>query len=325
MDNDAKLRPLYIAKILYEQTDETHFLTTAQLMRILEERYDIKSHRQTIKADIELLIRFGMDIQEVKSTQNRYNIVSRMFDMAELKLLIDAVESAKVIPANKSKDLVAKISSLSGNYGAACLRRNISCEGRIKTGNEKIFIIIDTVNEAINENKMISFQYFKYNVRKEKQLRHEGQEYIITPLRLVWNGDRYYIVGLRNESQEIVCFRVDRVAGCPEILDEEGLPAPKDFDVDQFINTTFHMFSGDCEQVELICDNDVMDSIIDRFGEDVTTYANDMTSFRAIVNVATTHIFYSWVFGFRGKVKIKAPSFVKEEYAEMVNAAKSGL
>ena len=169
MDNDAKLRPLYLAKILYEQTDETHFLTTAQLMRILEERYDIKSHRQTIKADIELLIRFGMDIQEVKSTQNRYNIVSRMFDVAELKLLIDAVESAKVIPANKSKDLAAKISSLAGNYGAACLRRNISCEGRIKTGNEKIFIIIDTVNEAINENKKISFQYFKYNVRKEKQ------------------------------------------------------------------------------------------------------------------------------------------------------------
>ena len=158
-------------------------------------------------------------------------------------------------------------------------------------------------------------------MRKEKQLSHEGQGYIITPLRLVWNGDRYYIVGLRNESQEIVCFRVDRVAGCPEILDEEGLPAPKDFDVDQFINTTFHMFSGDCEQIELICDNDVMDSIIDRFGEDVTTYANDMTSFRAIVNVATTHIFYSWVFGFGGKVTIKSPKKVKEQYADMLRRA----
>lgn len=161
MDNDAKLRPLCLAKILYEQTDESNYLTTAQLIRILDERYNIRAHRQTIKADIDLLKRFGMDIQEVKSTQNRYNLVSRLFDIAELKLLIDAVESAKVIPANKSKDLAAKISSLAGNYGAACLRRNISCEGRIKTGNEKIFIIIDTVNEAINENKKISFRYFK--------------------------------------------------------------------------------------------------------------------------------------------------------------------
>lgn len=171
--------------------------------------------------------------------------------------------------------------------------------------------IIASVDVSNNRYIVIFFQ----------QREHEGQGYIITPLRLVWNGDRYYIVGLRNESQEIICFRVDRVAGCPEILDEEGLPAPKDFDIDQFINTTFHMFSGDCEQVELICDNDVMDSIIDRFGEDVTTYANDMTSFRAIVNVATTHIFYSWVFGFGGKVAIKSPKRVKEKYADMLRRA----
>lgn len=319
MDNDAKLRPLCLAKILYEQTDESNYLTTAQLIRILDERYNIRAHRQTIKADIDLLKRFGMDIQEVKSTQNRYNLVSRLFDIAELKLLIDAVESAKVIPANKGKDLVKKISSLAGNSSAATLRRNICCENRIRTNNEKILLIIDAVNEAINNKKKISFQYFKYNVRKEKQLRHEGQYYTLSPLHLVWNGDHYYIVGVGNASEEIICFRVDRIAGCPRILNEDSAIPPEGFNIDQFINTTFRMFNGDHEQVELICDNDVMDAVIDCFGEDVSVYAHDMTSFKAIVNVATSHIFYSWVFGFGGKVKIRNPKSVKEAYIELLN------
>lgn len=325
MDNDAKLRPLYLAKILYEQTDEDHFLTTAQLIQILEEQYGIKSHRQTIKAEIELLRRFGLEIEEIKSTQNRYNIFARKFDVPELKLLIDAVESSKFITASKSKELVEKIGSLASNHIATSLKRNISCEGRIKSGNERIYIIVDAINEAINANKQISFQYFKYNVRREKQLRHGGREYIISPLHLVWNGDYYYVMGVRNEESEIVCFRVDRIASRPQILEHVAERSPLDFDIDDYINTTFRMFNGNHMQVELICDNEVMDSIIDKFGEDVTTYANDMTSFRAIVNVATSHIFYSWVFGFGGKVKIKGPLNVKEKYMEMINAAKENL
>ena len=196
MDNDAKLRPLYLAKILYEQTDEEHVLTTAQLIQILEERYGIKAHRQTIKAEIELLKQFGLDIEEVKSTQNRYNLFGRRFDTPELKLLIDAVESSKFITATKSNELVDKISSLTSTHIASTLRRNVSCEGRIKPGNERIYIIIDAINDAINNNKKISFQYFEYNVRKEKKLRRNGDPYVITPLHLVWNGDCYYMIGV---------------------------------------------------------------------------------------------------------------------------------
>ncbi|MBQ7767305.1 MAG: WYL domain-containing protein [Oscillospiraceae bacterium] len=325
MDNDAKLRPLYLAKILYEQTDEEHFLTTAQLIQILEDQYGIKAHRQTIKAEIELLKQFGLEIEEVKSTQNRYNLFGRRFDAPELKLLIDAVESSKFITAGKSKELVEKISSLTSTHVAASLRRNVSCEGRIKPGNERIYIIIDAINDAINKNKKISFQYFQYNVKKEKKLKRNGEPYVITPLHLVWNGDCYYMVGVYEYKQRLGSFRVDRIAKCPTILEEEGTPAPEGFNIDEHINTTFHMFSSAREEVELVCDNDVMDSIIDRFGEDVTTYANDMTSFRAVVNIAVSHVFYSWVFGFGGKVKIKGPDIVKEKYAEMLNAAVKGL
>lgn len=325
MDNDAKLRPLYLAKILYEQTDEDHYLTTAQLIQILKEKYGINAHRQTIKTEIALLRQFGLEIEEVKSTQNRYNLFGRQFDVPELKLLIDAVESSKFITAGKSQELVEKISSLAGNYVAASLKRNVSCEGRIKPGNERIYLIIDVINEAINLNKKISFQYFTYNARKEKTFKRNGEPYVITPLHLVWNGDCYYMVGVYDYKQRLGSFRVDRIAKRPAILEEDGTPAPKNFDIDRYINTTFHMFDSELERVELICDNDVMDSIVDRFGENAATYINDTNSFKAVVRIAVSHVFFSWVFGFGGKVKIKGPENVREKYSEMLRAAVDGL
>lgn len=325
MDNDAKLRPLYLAKILYERTDETHYLTTAQLIQVLEEEYGISAHRQTIKAEIELLQKFGIEIEEVKSTQNRYNLFGRTFDAPELTLLIDAVESSKFITTKKSKELVEKISTLASDFVAANLKRNVSCEGRIKPGNERVYIIVDAINEAINANKKISFKYFRYNAQKEKELRHNGEAYIVTPLHLVWNGDCYYMVGVHNQKDELVIFRIDRIASTPQILEEDGKAAPADFNVDDYVNTTFHMYNSKHQEVELVCDNDLMDAIIDRFGEEVVVLESDAETFKIAVNVAVSHVFYSWVFGFGGKVKIAAPEDVKFGYAEMVKKAAEGI
>ena len=321
MDNDSKLRPLYLAKILYEQTDEEHYLTTVQLINILEEKYGISAHRQTIKSEIELLRKFGIEIEEVKSVQNRYNICSREFENSELKLLIDAVESAKFITARKSKELVAKLSSLAGDYGAEKLKRNVCCEGRIKSDNERIYIIVDTINEAINEGKKISFPYFQYNVKKQHQLKHNGEAYVLSPLHLVWNGDFYYLVGVA-EDNTIRNFRVDRIAKCPTILEENSSQAPEDFNIDDYINTTFRMFNAEHTDVELLCDNDVIDSIIDRFGENIKITEAATENFKITVNVATSHIFNSWIFGFGGKVKILGPDAVREEYVSMLDKAR---
>lgn len=320
MDNEAKLRPLFMAKILYERTDEDHYLTTAQLIKILEEEYGIKSHRQTIKSDIDVLKKFGMEIEEVKSTQNRYNAFGRKFDQAELKLLIDAVESSKFITQSKSDELVRKLETLTSQYRAQELHRHISVEGRIKSGNEKIYLIVETINEAINRGKKISFECFKYNVKKEKKIKRD-EPYVITPLHLVWNGDYYYMIGVYDYQNRLGTFRVDRINRIPTILKEDGIPEPDGFDLNQYLNTTFRMFNSEHEEVELICSNDLMDAIIDRFGEDVVTYANDMESFRAVVNVAVSHVFYSWVFGFGGKVKIKGPAEVKLAYNKMIENA----
>ena len=321
MDRDAKLRPLYLAKILTEETDEEHFLTTAQLIQILEEKYEIKSHRQTIKSDINLLKDFGMDIQELKSTQNKYNLIDRQFDVVELKLLIDAVVSSKFITKAKSEELASKLSNLAGIYKSKELKRNLSCEGQLKSENERIYFIVDTINEAINRNKKISFQYFRYNIRKERKLRNNGEAFILTPLHLIWNGDYYYMLGVFHGEEKLGSFRVDRIARCPEILEEDGVNPPKNFDLNAYLNTTFRMYNSSHSRVELICDNGVMDAIIDRFGIDVKTSVNDNNTFKVVVDLAVSHVFYSWIFGFGGKVLISGPEKVKKEYEDMLSEA----
>lgn len=321
MDNNAKKRPFYIAKILYEQTDEEHYLTTVQLIQILRESYAIESHRKTIKSDIELLQQVGMDIDVVKSTQNKYALLGRAFDIAELKLLIDAVESSKFITKKKSIELSEKIEKLTSKYNAESLARNIEVENRLKADNELIYYIIDEINEAINQNKKISFQYFTYNVKKEKAIRNTGTPYIFSPYKLVWNGDHYYVVGYSEKHKAIGTFRVDRIMKKPAILDEPATPKPEEFDMDHYLNTMFRMYNAKRCKVDLICNNDTVDSIIDRFGNDVEILAYDMNSYRIIVDVAVSHIFYTWIFGFGGKVKIKGPENVKKEYIELLDNA----
>ena len=318
MDKDTKLRPFYLAKILYERTDEDHYLTTAQLMEILEKEYGIKTHRQTIPSDVETLRAFGMEIQEVMSAQKRYNLISREFDIAEIKLLIDAVESAKFITKKKSIDLVSKLSKMAGRNQADSLKRNISAEDRIKYDNESIYLIIDSINEAINAGKKVSFLYYKYDVRKEPKLRNEGKPFVFSPHKLVWNGDFYYMVGVFDNGEKVGVFRLDRILKRPDVLAEDAFPFPMSFDFDKYLQTSFRMYGIEHTTVDLICANDVMDAILDKFGKDVITYCYDMENFRAEVDVVVSNVFFSWVFGFGGQVVINGPADVKAQYKKML-------
>lgn len=315
---DAKNRVFYLGKLLYERTDEEHMLSTNELVDLMESEYGLHVHRTTISTDIKQLISCGLDVCTVESRQNRYFIGNRVFDDVELKLLIDAIESSKFITKKKSKLLIEKLEKFTSIHNASSLKHNLCIEGRIKPCNENIFYIADAINTAINQNKKISFQYFKYNVKKDKELKHNGETYVFSPYTLVWNGDYYYVVGYSDKHNDIGCFRVDRIYSQPQILTESAVPKPKDFDISEYLKTTFRMFNSEHEKVELICDNSLMDAIVDRFGEDVETYTNDTQTFRAIVTVAVNHIFFGWVFGFGGLVKILSPQNVKDEFANMV-------
>lgn len=318
MDIKAKLRPFYVAKILYEQTDDNHYLTIVQIMEQLKNDYDISTSRGTVANDIKALQEIDIEIEAEHSTQNRYYIVERKFDLPELKMLIDAVESARFIPKEKSATLVGKLLSLASQFEAAKLTRNVDVENRIKGENKKIYYIMDALNNAINEKKRVSFQYYKYNVYKELIPCHNGETYILSPYKLIWNGDYYYVVGFSEKHGSIGNFRVDRIVTTPIVLTNEAREQPKGFDLNVYLNSMFRMYSSEQKQVELVCDNSVIDAIIDKFGKDIEVKIIDTQSFSVAVNVAVGHVFYSWIFGFGGKVSIKRPNDVKNEYVNMV-------
>ena len=325
MNIKVKLRPFYVAKMLYEQTDEEHYLTIAQIIDQLKTQYGISTSRGTVGDDIKALQEFGVEIEVEQSTQNRYYLIGRRFELPELKALIDAVESARFIPKEKSSALVDKISLLASPFEIPKLVRNVDVENRIKAENEKIYYIMEALNDAINDKKKVSFQYYTYNRNKERIAKHNGEVYVFSPYKMIWNGDYYYVVGYSKKHGSIGSFRVDRIVTTPQILAEEQYEPPKDFDLNVFLNSMFRMYNGERKQVELICDNDLMDTIIDKFGKDVDVSVYDDDSFKATVTTSVGNVFYSWIFGFGGRVYINSPEDVKSDFSKMVAAAAASL
>ncbi len=318
---ETKPRILYLLKVLQEHTDEEHPLTTNQIIEILEKEYGISTYRTTISKDVAALQQFGIDVVSVRSTQTNYFIGNRKFELAELKILIDAIESSKLITPKKSDELIKKIYSLTNEGQIHKLKRNSFFAERVKPDNEQIYYIVDTINEAINNQKQISFQYYEYSGLKKKVLRNKGEVYVISPYSLIWCGDYYYVAGHSAKKEKVVTFRVDRIASNPEISEKDSVPMPADFDVAEYTKQVFFMYDGEQVEVDLRCDNSLMKTMIDRFGEDVTTLAYDMESFRLLATVSTSPTFYGWIFGFGGKVQILGPEKVKEEYKEMIHQA----
>lgn len=315
---EVKPRILYIKKILEERTDEEHTLSTNQILDILKNEYDISAHRVTLTKDIAALQEFGMDIVVIHSTQSKYFVASRQFELPELKLLIDAVESSRFITAKKSNALIEKIHTMTSEGQVAKLKRNNYVVNRIKPDNEQIYYIIDAINDAINTGKQISFQYYDYTGLKKKELKNKGEIYKLSPYKLLWSGDYYYVIGYSEKKEKVINFRVDRIAATPEILDKDVLPMPTDFDIENITKEVFFMFSGEKVVVDLRCDNSLMKTMVDRFGEEVTTLAYDMTSFRIQTEVSASPTFFGWLFGFDGKVQILAPESLKEQYKNML-------
>ena len=321
MEGNTKARLLYVLKLLEQHSDEDHPLTTSDIISMLSEQYGISTHRITLKTDIETLQSYGIDIEVISSSQNKYYIANRQFEIPELKLLIDAVESSKFITEKKSEVLISKLTSLASEHQAKQLKRNLCTTDRIKSDNELIYYIVDAINEAINTGKKISFLYFEYNVKKEKKLKNDKKPYIVSPFSLVWNGDFYYVVGYSEKHKSVAVFRVDRILKVPIVLKDDAMSKPESFNIADYTRSVFQMYGSEACEVTLRCDNSLMKYIIERFGEDVQTTAYDMTSFRAIVDVELSPTFYSWVFTFCGKVQILTPDHAKEQYSDMLKTA----
>lgn len=325
MDATAKLRVLYLAKMLLEQTDENHFLSLAQMGEVLEERYGLCGYRVTLQDDIARLNEVGLDVECIRSTQNQYHVVNRLFEDQEIKLLMEAVASAKFISRRQSDMLIEKLTALTSKYKAEELKCNVDVERRAKIHNRFLFLILDAVNDAIAQKKKISFQYFTYNVKGKKELRHNGYVYVFSPYKLIWNGDYYYMVGYSEKHESIGCFRIDRISRQPDILNEDAVPAPKNFNMQVYLNARFRMYGGATERVTLSCDNGTVDSVLDRFGLHTKMTHETEESFQITVDVPLSPVFFAWVWGFGGGVRIVGPESVAEQYRDQVTASYNAL
>lgn len=319
MDKDNKKRLILMQEILEKYSDEEHPLTTATIMDILETEYGMKVHRTTVGKDIAQLLEMGVDVQCQRSTQNRYFVGTRYFEMPELKLLVDAVASSKFITEKKSNDLIAKLDRFASIYQRENIKRNICTESRIKPDNEYTFYIVDRINEAVNRKKQISFTYFEYDAEKNKVLRNNGNPYIFSPYTLVWNGDYYYMVGFSHKHSKLGTFRVDRICSTPEILADDAVEMSAEFNISEYTKKVFQMYDEEYVVVHLLCKNDMMKVIIDRFGDDVHTEICDDEHFIVITEVSLSPNFYGWMFGFGENIKLISPEYVKNIYRKMLS------
>ena len=325
MEKDNKKRLMIMKEVLEKYSDEDHPITTAQIIDILNKEYDMKIHRTTVGKDINELIEMGIDVQCQRSTQNRYFIGSRYFELPELKLLVDAIASSKFITEKKSYELISKLGCFASIYQQDEIKRNIRTETRVKPHNERSFYIVDAINSAINKNKKIKFTYFDYNINKEKVLRNDGKPYVFSPYSLVWNGDYYYVVGFSDKHEKIGSFRVDRIESAPEILHDMAVPMPDDFSISDFTKAVFQMYDEERSEVELKCTADMMKVIIDRFGEEVETHIVDEDHFKVNVRVSLSPNFFGWLFGFGGKIELTFPPAAVERYKDILTTITNSL
>ena len=323
MENQTKLRLLYLYQHLLQHTDAEHPLSTPQLIEILDKQYGIEVSRNTLANDFKMLEHAGISFEVIHSQQNKYYYDGRVFDVAELKVLIDAVSSSKFITEKKSRDLIEKLISLSTENQAAKLRRHVQVEGRVKSDNERGYYIVDVINEAIDIGCKIRFQYADYSTKKRKVIRHNGAYYVVSPYALVWDGDYYYVIGFSEMRGKVQNFRLDRIYRSPELLPEEPVvPAPRGFNLVEYTKEVFRMFGTEAPvKVELLCKNYIMNAVIDQFGTKLRVEETDEEHFMIKPLVCASPTFYRWVFGWNGDMQIIGPNSILEEYKAMARKA----
>lgn len=316
---NQKFKLYRLAEIMLENTDEEHYITMAEIKEKLA-AYDITADRKSIYQDLRDLEEFGIEVVgEPFGNRYHYHVISRDFELPELKLLVDAIQSSKFITEKKSNLLIKKLERMVSKYDAQKLQRQVYVSGRIKTMNESIYYAVDTIHNAISENKKIQFQYFQWNVKKEMELRHDGAWYHISPWGLSWDDENYYLVGYDAEAGGIKHYRVDKmlhISMCEE--SREGKEHFKKLDMADYAKKSFGMYGGKEQTVKLLVHNSLAGVIIDRFGKDVMMIPADKEYFTVNVDVHVSRQFLGWIFSLGEMVKIVGPSDVMEQMKEEI-------
>ena len=306
--SNQKLKILYLVEIFVKETDEEHPLTIKDIITKLN-MLDISADRKTLYQDFEALREFGYDIiSEQRGRNFYYYLGSREFELPELKLLVDSVQSAKFITDKKSNALIKKLEGLTGKYQAKQLNRQVAISGRVKTMNESIYYNVDRIHEAINADRSISFYYFQWNIKKEPVLRHDGKLYEVSPWGLMWDDENYYLVAYDSEDEIIRHFRIDKMLKITATeRKREGKSVFKDFDMPKYTKSVFGMFRGETKKITIHADNSMAGVMIDRFGKDISMIPDGKYSFHTRVDVMLSPQFLAWIISLGEGVRITAP------------------
>ena len=311
---NQKLKLLYLMQYLLQKSNESHPVTIQQMADELA-RYDIKAERKTLYDDLEALRTFGLDILTLRGKTTGYYVGSRDFELPELKLLVDSVQSSKFITEKKTISLIKKIEGLASIYDAQLLQRQVYVRNRVKSMNESVYYSVDEISNAITQDKAIQFRYYDYTVTKERRFRKDGARYEISPLCLMWDDENYYMLGYDTEAEKLKHYRVDKMTDVSALdRPRDGKDEFKKVDMSQYSKKVFGMFTGDVQTVRLRFENHLAGPVIDRFGRDTMILASDENHFTVSVNVAVSPQFFAWVFGFGTAVEILAPDNVREDY-----------
>ena len=311
---NQKFKLYRLAQIMQEETDDDHYITMPQIMSELG-KYDITADRKSIYNDLRDLEVLGIEVEgEPVGNRYHYHVVDRPFELPELKLLVDAIQSSKFITERKSNALIKKLEKLVSRYEAVKLQRQVFVSGRIKTMNESIYYTVDAIHNAISENRKIRFQYYQWNVKKEMELRHDGAYYHISPWGLSWDDENYYLVGYDSEAAQIKHYRVDKMLHIQMSGEmREGRERFKKLDMADYTRKSFGMFGGKEEKVKLLVDNRLSGVMIDRFGKDIILIPVDEEHFTVNVDVRVSSQFFGWIFSLGEGVKIISPDEVAEQ------------
>lgn len=316
---NQKFKLYRLAQIMMKKTDEEHYITMPEIKEALAE-YDITADRKSLYNDLRDLEILGIEVEgEQDGNRYRYHVVNRPFELPELKLLVDAIQSSKFITEKKSNSLIKKLETMVSEYDAQKLQRQVYVSGRIKAMNESIYYTVDAIHNAISENKKIRFQYFQWNVKKEMELRHGGAYYHISPWGLSWDDENYYLIGYDSDAEQIRHYRVDKMLRIQMSKeDREGREHFKKLDMADYARKSFGMFRGEEQQVKLLVNNRMAGVIIDRFGKEVMMIPADADHFRVSVEVHVSPQFLSWIISLGDDVKIIGPEDVVERMREEI-------
>ena len=308
--DNQKAKILYIMDYLQRNSSEDHPVKASELIQMLDKQHRISCDRKTVYSDIATLQDYGMDIVSLPGKNGGYFVASRNFDLPELKLLIDAVQSSRFLTEEKSRELIKKLCQQCNEQDARLLTRTVLVSGRVRTMNDSIYNNVDYIQEAISLNRQINFRYFDWDFGGKR--RYREKEYLASPYGLCQDNENCYLLAY-SQRHGITSYRVDRMSHI-RVAEETRIPCPeltgKAFH--EHANQLFQMYSGDKVKVKMRFHNSLINVVVDRFGKDTMLIPDGDSHFIFNASIVVSPMFLSWIIGFGNRAQILHPQDVKD-------------